>query len=70
MSDFLHWLYGHYIKPELDGIPKEEYAFWQDSLLNSLQPAYREELDKVLEFNTIHAFLLGMRTGEGLAKAR
>lgn len=70
MSDFLHWLYEHYIKPQLEDIKQEEYAFYKDTFLGEVRPSYREDLDKVLEYQAVHAFLLGMRTGEGLAKAR
>ena len=32
------------------------------------EPQFREEFEKTLEFTAIHAFLLGMRTGAGLAE--
>ena len=25
MSDFMKWLYAHYIRPQLDAAPQEEY---------------------------------------------
>ena len=31
-----------------------------------LREAEREDLDRVLEFTAVHAFLLGLRTGAGL----
>ena len=71
MSDFMPWLYANYIKPQT-GIPTEgtAYAFHLDILRNNLRPSERESLDKVLEFTAIQAFLLGLRTGEGLALSR
>ena len=34
------------------------------------RPAEQDSLDKALEFTAIQAFLLGLRTGEGLALSR
>lgn len=67
MSDFLPWLHAHYIRPQLDAAPKRDYAFHFDLIRSDLPPAGRESLDKVLEFTAIQAFLLGLRTGEGLS---
>ena len=35
-------------------------------LTDLIPAAEREDLDRVLEFTAIHAFLLGLRTGTGL----
>ena len=67
MSDFMPWLYANYIKPQIDTIPQGDYAFHLDSVRNSLYSAQFINLDKALEFTAIQAFLLGLRTGEGLA---
>lgn len=71
MSDFLLWLYANYIKPQI-GVPLEEsgYAFHLDIVRNNLRSSEWASLEKVLEFQSIQAFLLGMRTGEGLAATR
>jgi len=70
MSDFMKWLYANYIKPQIDAAPKGGYAYPIDALVNDLRPSDQEELAKTLEFTAIQAFLLGMRTGEGLAVSR
>ena len=70
MTDFMLWLYAHYIKPQIDAVPKGNYAYPMDLLENSLRPSDREDLDKTLEFHAVQAFLLGLRTGEGLAKSQ
>jgi hypothetical protein len=41
-----------------------------DALRNVLCDDGRQDLDKTLEFTAIQAFLLGLRTGEGLALNR
>ena len=70
MNDFMPWLYANYIKPQVDAAPQEDYAFHLDLVHNNLAPSLRKDLEKVLEFQSIQAFLLGMRTGEGLALSR
>ncbi len=67
MSDFMKWLYVHYIKPQVDSTPLEDYAFHLDLVRNNLTPAVQQDLEKVLEFQSIQAFALGLRTGKGLA---
>lgn len=70
MSDFMPWLYANYIKPQIDAAPMEHYAFYLDLVRNNLTPSSRKDLEKAMEFQAIQAFLLGMRTGEGLAVNR
>lgn len=70
MSDFMLWLHANYIRPQLSAAPKRDYAFHFDLVHNSLRPSERESMDKALEFTAVHAFLLGLRTGEGLATSR
>ena len=67
MSDFMKWLYAHYIKPQIAVAPQGDYEFWLSLMDSELDPHYQEEFEKTLEFTAIHAFLLGLRTGEGLA---
>ena len=67
MTDFMPWLYAHYILPQIEAVPKGGYAWPMDALANNLLPSSRDDFDKTLEFYAIHAFLLGLRTGEGLA---
>ena len=67
MSDFMKWLYAHYIRPELDAAPEGDYEMWLSLLAGELTPDLREDYEKCREFTAIHAFLLGLRTGAGLA---
>ena len=66
MTDFMKWLYPRDIRPYLDEVPREGYELWFSLLDGELRAAEREDLDRVLEFTAIHAFLLGLRTGAGL----
>ncbi len=66
MSDFMQWLYAHYIKPYLDAAPQGDYAFWFSLMDNEMTPDMREEFEKCQEFTAVHAFLLGLHTGQGL----
>lgn len=70
MSDFMLWLYANYIKPQTDAAPKQDYAYHFDLVRNNLRPSEQENLNKALEFTAIQSFLLGLRTGEGLALSR
>lgn len=66
MTDFMKWLYPRYIRPYVEAAPREDYELWFSLLDGELRAAEREDLDRVLEFTAIHAFLLGLRTGVGL----
>ena len=70
MTDFLFWLHANYIKPQVDAAIRGPYACPLDTLHNELCEAQRRALDKALEFTALQAFLLGLRTGEGLATFR
>ena len=71
MSDFLLWLHANYIKPQLGTLTKEsDYALRIELLQGQLDKGGMEDQDKALEFTAIQAFLLGLRTGEGLALSR
>ena len=71
MSDFMLWLYAHYIKPQIGTLSREsDYALRLELLQGQLDKGGLEDLDKALEFTAIQAFLLGLRTGEGLALSR
>ena len=70
MTDFMFWLYTNYIKPQVDDMLRGPYSYPLDALRNSLIEDQQRDLDKALEFNAIQAFLLGLRTGEGLAVNR
>ena len=66
MTDFMKWLYPRYIRPYVEAAPREDYELWLSLLEGELTSEGRGDLDKVLEFTAIHAFLLGLRTGAGL----
>ncbi len=66
MSDFSLWLYAYYIRPQLNAVEKDEYEFDFDLLERELVPASHVNLERVLAFTAIQAFLLGFRTSEGL----
>ena len=67
MSDFMKWLYSNYIKPHLDTIPKENYEPDFYLLEDDVSPETCGSFRKTQEFTATHAFLLGLRTGQGLS---
>ncbi len=69
MSDFMKWLYRHYIRPQLDAAEPEEYAMPLSLLDGSMTADMAADYEKAREFTAIHAFLLGLRTGRGLPRA-
>lgn len=69
MSDFMKWLYANYIKPQLDTIPRGDYKFDFYLLEDEDASDVVEPFQKTQEFTATHAFLLGLRTGQGLVSA-
>lgn len=67
MSDFMKWLYSNYIKPQLDTIPRGDYTPDFYLLEDDVSPDTLSCFSKTQEFTATHAFLLGLRTGQGLA---
>ena len=67
MSDFMKWLYANYIKPNLGTIPRGDYEADFYLLEDDVAPETCGSFDKTQEFIAVHAFLLGLRTGQGLA---
>lgn len=67
MSDFMKWLYSNYIKPHLDTIPKGDYSPDFYLLEDDVSPETCGSFGKTQEFTATHAFLLGLRTGQGLS---
>ena len=66
MTDFPRWLYVNYVKPRLGDLypPDSELPI---PPMESLQDADLELLcERAVEFYAGRAFLLGLRTGEGL----
>ena len=68
MSDFMRWLYVHYIRPQLEAAEPEEYEMHLSLLDNELPVSLRPDYEMAREFTAIHAFLLGLRTGQGLPR--
>lgn len=69
MSDFMLWLHANYIRPQMEAPARgSDYALRLELLQCQLADCGLEDLDKTLEFTAIQAFLLGLRTGEGLAR--
>ena len=69
MTDFMRWFYAHYIRPQLERVPRGAYQYWLSALENDLAPHQKEDYEKALEFCAVHAFLLGVETGRGLSEA-
>ena len=63
MSDFMKWLYAHYIRPQLDAAPPDDYEMPLSLLEGELTSEMAADYEKAREFTAIHAFLLGLRTG-------
>jgi len=68
MSDFMQWLYAHYIRPHLDAAPLDGYEMPLSLLEGELTSEMAADYEKAREFTAIHAFLLGLRTGRGLPR--
>lgn len=68
MTDFLRWLYAHYIRPYLDALPQEDYVYDFELMQNEMISSSVESFGKSREFTAVHAFLLGLRTGRGLPR--
>ena len=67
MSNFMRWMYDHYIKPQIESQPKDATeAMWFDRLDNELYPQEKESLQAVLAFYAAQGFRLGVRTGLAL----
>lgn len=66
MSDFMKWLYANYIKPNLDTIPRGDYTPDFYFLEDDISPGTVSSFGRTQEFTATHAFLLGLRTGQGL----
>ena len=67
MTDFMRWLYAHYIRPRLREADRTGYEMHSSLLEDELSRQEREDLERVMELYTSEAFLLGLRTGAGLS---
>lgn len=67
MSDFMHWMYDHYIKPQIESQPKDDAeSMWFDFLDNELYDEQKKGIQAALAFYAVQGFRLGVRTGLGL----
>ena len=46
MSDFMKWLYAHYIRPQIDATPQGDYEFWFSLMDSELDSNGREAYEK------------------------
>mgnify|MGYP005773876455 FL=1 len=70
MTDFMEFLYQHYIRPYVEAQPKDDGDTFRASLCENNQTAEtRKDVEAVVAFAATHAFLLGLRTGSGLAQS-
>ena len=68
MNDFQTWLYDHYIWPQIESQPMDDGEKFRASLLDTgTTEAEKEDVAAVVRFYASHAFLLGLRSGIGLA---
>ena len=67
MSDFMRWMYDHYIKPNIESQPITDGEAMQIDLLNNeLGPDMQRTLQEVFAFYAVQGFRLGVRTGATL----
>lgn len=70
MTDFMQFLYAHYIRPYLNEQPRDAGDFFTENLyLNELPKSQRQLVEPVIAYAAVHGFLLGARTGAGLCDA-
>ena len=64
MTDFMRWMYDHYIKPNIESQPRTDGEAMQIDLLNNeLNPEMQRTLQEVFAFYAVQGFRLGVRTG-------
>lgn len=70
MEEFLSWLYTRYIYPyQEEHVLGSGYEMELSLLESNLVPEDRRNYAKSREFFSLQAFLLGLRTGLGLAES-
>ena len=69
MTDFTRWLYANYIKPHIEQQDHTGYEVPLLVLAEDMVPEQRRDIERLLEFYAVDAFLLGLRTGAGLSAA-
>ena len=67
MTDFMRWMYDHYIRPNIESQPKDDAEdMWSDFLDNEFSFDQKRALQAVLAFYAVQGFRLGVRTGAAL----
>ena len=66
MTDFMRWLYAHYIKPEIEDSDATGYEAALSLMDTNLNSELREQYARTLEF---YASRLGFYTGQGFAQS-
>lgn len=68
MSQFMNFLYDHYIKAYIEAQDKDDGDLFRHDVLNNelTHIQQKEDLEPVLRFTAVHAFLLGMQAGREL----
>ena len=69
MTDFMRWLYAHYIRPEIEDSDSTGYEMPLSIMDTNLDPELHRQYERVLEYYASRAFCLGIRTAQGLACA-
>lgn len=69
MTDFMEWLFLHYIKPYADSQPKDAGEEAHFSMVrNDLLPELWDSLDVIAAFYAVQGFRLGLKTGLALGE--
>ena len=63
MTDFVQFLYTQYIQSYIDAMPMDA----ADEYHHECTPDLWTDIEAIRAFAAAHAFLLGLRTGAGLA---
>ena len=64
MSDFMRWMYIHYIRPNIESQPKDDAEdMWFTFLDYELDPNQTQALQEALAYYAVQGFRLGVRTG-------
>lgn len=68
MTDFVQFLYTQYIQSYIDAMPMDAAdEYHHDLVKNECTPDLWTDIEAIRAFAAAHAFLLGLRTGAGLA---
>ena len=67
MTDFMRWMYDHYIRPNIESQPKDDTEdMWFTFLDHELDPNQTQVFQETLAYYAVQGFRLGVRTGIAL----